>query len=74
MQTELCINELKYKMFLPFKDTDTIQRHIYMTKSPYELDLPQHMLAKLKDEKINELLKSNAEELMKFSNAIELIQ
>ena len=54
MQTELCINELKYKMFLPFKDTDMIQRHIYMTKSPYELDLLQHMLAKLKDEKINE--------------------
>ena len=38
---------VEYKMYLPFKDTDYIQKHVNGTKQPYEYDMLQAMLLRI---------------------------
>ncbi|TLD83503.1 FkbM family methyltransferase [Helicobacter sp. MIT 11-5569] len=38
---------VRYKMYLPFKETDYIQRIVYQSKAPYEYDMLQTMLTRI---------------------------
>ena len=40
-------NGVRYKMYLPFKESDYIQKTIYNTKKPYEYEMLSYILAQL---------------------------
>ncbi|KAA6228673.1 MULTISPECIES: FkbM family methyltransferase [unclassified Campylobacter] len=41
-------NGIKYKMYLPFKDSDYIQKTIFHTKAPYEIEMLKDMITRIK--------------------------
>lgn len=40
-------NNVQYKIYIPYKDSDYIQKHIFNTKKPYEYEMLLHILTQI---------------------------